>query len=377
LFRIYKIAKRQKTFNIDSEVYVLNFCSDEVLLSEQTKISKSYPRQTIRQIVVDILENYLKVPSTRYSLDETLGSYNFIIPNLKPFEAINWLCTYAKSGETSGGSSYNVGADLLFYQDKNNYNLTSLQTLFNKSVATSSNFYYDPKNVGASLYTGNRDIFNVLSYEFLDSFDSIEGVSTGMFANRVLTFDPLLRRYSVNDFNYETYTGVAKTLNKNPIVNNTVNRIGKALYETPDACYKLAVSNKNQRVDVKYINETFEKQNSVSPDIDVENFLSNRKAQLSLANYHRIKFYVAGDPRISVGDTINFNILDGSPTQAPNDKKMDPFYSGKYLITAVRHMLQPAAYTTVVEIVKDSTPQPYNPADNTSVGIQTVIAGQK
>jgi len=45
---------------------------------------------------------------------------------------------------------------------------------------------------------------------------------------------------------------------------------------------------------------------------------------------------------------------------------LDEFYSGKYLITAVRHVIQPTVYQTFLEIAKDSTPKNYNSNVNTS-----------
>ena len=38
---------------------------------------------------------------------------------------------------------------------------------------------------------------------------------------------------------------------------------------------------------------------------------------------------------------------------------MDKFYSGKYLVTAVRHIIVPTGYQTVLELAKDSSAQAY------------------
>jgi hypothetical protein len=373
LFRIYKISSRQKTFNFDSEVYCLHFCSDEVLLSEQKKISKSYKGKNITEIIEDILTNYLLIGDNSKNKDigEVTDAYDLIIPNLKVFEAINWLSNFAKTNRDGGG------ADWLFYENNKGYHFKSLQELFKQNVSTDSVFRYDPKNIPSSFYNtdDDRDIFNVLSYEFLDSFDTIEGVASGMFANRLISFDPILRRYINTDFNYSDYTKTAKTLNKYPIVNNMINRDKNTLYETPEACLKLSATNRDQRK-VPYIKDKLSLSESAVPhDFNIETYLSKRKAQLSLSNYHRIKFYVPGDSRITVGDVAQFNILDGSAASDLVNKKLDPFYSGKYLITAVHHMIQPSSYTTVVEIAKDSVTTEYNPMNKTDPSVQGVVQG--
>jgi len=44
-----------------TEQYEFLFCSEELILSEQIKISQSYPDKKVSEIVQDILENKLKV----------------------------------------------------------------------------------------------------------------------------------------------------------------------------------------------------------------------------------------------------------------------------------------------------------------------------
>jgi hypothetical protein len=60
-----------------------------------------------------------------------------------------------------------------------------------------------------------------------------------------------------------------------------------------------------------------------------------------------------------------------SPTTG--SKGLDKFYSGKYLVTAVRHIIQPTVYQTVVEIAKDSSSRKYNAINNSDPKLQKVI----
>ena len=80
LFRIYKSSARKPSGNQNSEVYTLYFCSEELLLSEQSKISKSFKGNKISNIVNNILTDKLKVKSTKIDkIEETTGIYDFII----------------------------------------------------------------------------------------------------------------------------------------------------------------------------------------------------------------------------------------------------------------------------------------------------------
>ena len=60
IFRIYKVGPRTASTNMSTEYYTLYFCSEELLLSEQIKISKSYNME-IYNIINHIVTDYLQV----------------------------------------------------------------------------------------------------------------------------------------------------------------------------------------------------------------------------------------------------------------------------------------------------------------------------
>lgn len=349
-FRIFKIAKRTPENEGNTETYSLYFCSEELLLSEQYKISKSYKGKDIAYNIKDILTNFLKVPSKKIAnIEATTGIYDFIVPNIKPFDAINWFSTYARP------ASKNPGADMIFYEDKFGYNFRSLQSLFKQPVYNAYGF--NPKNMEDKLQTLTQKMYNVLTYEIMDSFDTLGAINSGIFANRLLSVDPLLRRYKMTDFDYGAYTK-APAMNDYAITNNYVNRFGDGLNQTPQAVYKLVFSNYNQ-TDSALIKS---KPGSVGHDIFAETYIPWRTAQLPLANYTRIKISVPGDTALTVGRVITFNLLSKDPVK----KEPDAFYSGNYLITAVRHLLTVHTYRTILELAKGSSVTQYASVDNNS-----------
>jgi hypothetical protein len=99
--------------------------------------------------------------------------------------------------------------------------------------------------------------------------------------------------------------------------------------------------------------------------------MPNRVAQIALANYTRIKITVAGDASLTVGKTINFTTYEMNGTI---ERKLDPTYSGKYLITAVRHIIKNNSYITVLEMAKDSVSVSYV-AHNTQ-NLQKLVDGK-
>jgi hypothetical protein len=103
-----------------------------------------------------------------------------------------------------------------------------------------------------------------------------------------------------------------------------------------------------------------------------ETFIPNRTAQIPLAQYTRVKISVPGDSALTVGRLVNFTLL----SKNSNNREPDDFYSGKYLITAVRHMVTLTEFKTVLELAKESTVKLYSAVNNTSTLWQKTAKGE-
>jgi hypothetical protein len=367
VFRVYKVGKRKLEGNMNTESYCLYFCSEEMILSEQYKISKSYKHQSIKDNIEDILVNYLDVPDEKLNtIESTYGKYDFIIPNIKPFDAINWLSIYARPRPDQ------PGCDMLLYENRDGFNFRSIQSLMRQGPYRTYN--YNPKNVITSNGPLQQEIdktaYNVTTYEILDSFDSLNGINSGIFANKLISVDPLLRRYKITEFDYGDYVSKATMLNKYAITNNHKNRKNHGLNQTPEAVTKLVFSNFSQQ-EVPYVKSVA---GGVANDIFAETYIPYRTAQLALANYNRVRISVPGDPLLTVGMVIGFDLLSINPKV--DKKEPDKFYSGNYLITAVRHMITMYEYKTVLEISKDSSITPYSGVDNTQTLWKNMVKGK-
>jgi hypothetical protein len=355
IFRVYKLGNRFPVGNLNSEFFTMYFCSEELLLSEQMKISKSYSIKgssgdTISNIVESILKNELKVKKN-LSIENTTGVYNFIVPRVRPFEAISWLSMYARP------ESQNLqGADMLFFENRDGYNFKSLRSMYTQTPYET--YKYQQNNTESTL---EQKSVSVLQYEFVKTYDILNEISSGTFANRLISVDPLTRSYKVTDFDYNVYKSKVPSLNGNGVVGDATNRLGNTQNGSPESVVKVVIGNSGQYT-VPYINK---KPGSVANDIYIENFMPNRTAQIALANYTVVKIVVPGDPQIKAGMTVNFNIYS---FQMDGDKReLDKYYSGKYLVNAVRHILQSqGVYQTVLEISKESYGSKLQTVDKTT-----------
>ena len=353
VYRVYKIGDRKPIGNLNSENYTFYFCSEELLLSEQTKISKSYKGKEIDKVITDILVDKLKVKQEKIRVERTNGINDFIVPRFKPFEAISWLSTYARPKGTG-----EIGADMLFFETKDGFNFRSLQSMFKDDIYAT--YKYQQQGIEDKTQSFQEKTISVLDYEFVKVYDMMNDVNSGTLSNRLISIDTMSRTSKVTDFNYIKYKSQAKTLNPGSPTNTLKNRLGLTNADSYNASFKVATSNAFQQ-NQPYIKQVVD---GVAKNIAIETYVPNRTAQISLANYTVLKIKIPGDSGITVGRTINFNLLTLKPTT--ETKNLDEFYSGKYLVTAVRHIIQPTAFQTVLEIAKDSTPKSYTGINNDS-----------
>jgi hypothetical protein len=367
-YRVVKIKNRSTGDNNAFETYSISFCSEEFVVSEQYRISQSYPGKPISNIVIDILNNWLGVGkgnTKKINVEATSGVYDFILPNKKIFETINWLATYAMP------ASKKPGADMIFFENSVGYWFSSLQTLYSQEAATT--YWFDPKNISKEI---SQQVTNALNFEVLNYFDTLGAVSNGTFSNRVLSIDPLQRSFRVTDFNYNDYAAKSSKMNEYPLTNNFKDRMGKAIYNPPSydleaGALRLVSSNSEQKKNT-YIAQNLD---VVANDIFIEKYLPHRVAQLGLANYMRIKITVPGDPQIMAGKTVNFGTY--APGGEGLERTLDPFYSGKYLVSAVRHIVKNNSYITVMELCKESVSDSFAGFDNNNGLLNSLVNGEQ
>lgn len=348
VFRVFKVS--DKKWNSDNnETYILHFISEEAVLSEQYKVSKTYSGMKIVDMVKDISFNILKINPNRFiprNIEDTSGIRDITIPNYKPFQAINWLSIYSKSNKPK-----NIGATFLFYENFEGFNFKSIEVLFEKKLYATYN--YELKNINLpddhKVSDMDKDIKSIIRYEVVNKFNSIEQINSGVFGNKVLTIDPIRRKFDKTVFDYSKYFQNSNDLNKNPAMTNAVNRFGDKLSDSHDSNLKMVFTNTDQS-NQKY----FKAKEYVVHSDRVEEIIGYRQAQLNLLNLNRMKILIPGDINIKIGDIIQVNIPDVSGDSQAK-KKLDEFLSGKYIITALRHIIgNEGTFTTTLEVCKES-----------------------
>ena len=71
---------------------------------------------------------------------------------------------------------------------------------------------------------------------------------------------------------------------------------------------------------------------------------------------------VKGQSILEVGDVIQFDLISVE-NRVSSAGRLDPQYSGRYIITKIRHRVTKDDYKMVLECSKDSVAQPYSDAN--------------
>lgn len=173
-FRIYKQSDR-KAEGLNSELFVLNFVSDELIFSDQQKITQSF-EGTYSKVVEKILVDYLKVPDNQVGglFELTTGIRKLVIPNLKPLDAIEWCAKRAVD--------QNQAPNYIFFQNLVGYNFVSLSKLLTQEDVLDIKF--EPKNQtkGSAL----SEISMARALEVVAQTDMLEKTRSGVNAGQLV-----------------------------------------------------------------------------------------------------------------------------------------------------------------------------------------------
>jgi hypothetical protein len=342
VFRIYKISDRKKSKNGQIQTYILHFCSEELIYSNQLSISRSYSGGlgggTATEYIANICLFDLKMPFNKLvDFETSYGPTQFTLTRKKPFEAIEYFAQHSFSSSLS---------PFVFFENKRGFNFVSLQYLFKRDpiakIKYSTAKFTEDANISPFVNSTNVNDFKINK-----SFDVLKSTKDGSYSSKLFTLDLISQKYS------EYNMSLLNTINSDVMIdgyfpfNNATNRNDKALYQEHDSKINYWLTNKGR-----------------SDDYFVEDILIQRKMHIDMINNTELHCVVPGNPQYSAGYTVEFDLPAFTPNQQ-TEKVLDPYYSGKYLITAVRHVIVPGSLQTVLELCKNSVSEPLDLARGT------------
>jgi len=359
--QIYKIDKvRKDPQNERAQLYQIYFCSPEMYRNSTTKISKAYAGP-LEDAVQDILRNYLK-SNKPFFFEPTSTNAKYVIPNLKPYEAINFLCSQARS------KKFRVNAGYKFYETSEGFHFRSLDSMMGHDGQLSE---ITPKWKYQSMITSvtenakqpelkdvTRRLSTVLKYEFDKPVDTLDNIQNGFYANKVTTHDAFNKTIKTTTYDYNDI---------GPFQAHT--EMAASRFETAGLLYpqdgkgkgvKFSDTNKSltELSDTKtmVLSETSKVHNDFefTPNAELLPLITHQKQAMRNMN---LSLLVYGNTILNAGDVITFS----SPIQRPGEPDNNPYTSGRYVIMAIKHMVNVEAqrHEMVLKCFKDAVSTPY------------------
>jgi hypothetical protein len=432
-FRVVKISGIRK-LNEGILTYKLSFSSEEAILNLKQKVKKSAldpvslePRK-ISDVVKSLYRQFFqrgRVNAKRIFIEPTKNLTDLIIPNQTPFKAFEFLASRSVSaGKHAAGSSY------VFYESTRGFFFISMETLMAggglgySTVAGSPGsptelvynapeepvkevYVVQPKRLGVSNDSPTNvaiEMTAVDDYTFSANFDVLENLTSGMYANRLLTHDLVRMKYDTLDFNLvdptslgaqtrQTPEGATEVLDFQTLAADAKNfsdsfthlGTGKLATEKQDALGApesvVSFYPSNFAHDVRFKEDLGSKGvkggNKAALNIQpnrVEQWMQSRMVQSQQATNIKLNIRAPGLSTRAVGDLIEFKL----PTTYLEDRdgvtqsQHHTYLSGYYLITKLRHHFTRDKYEIEFEAIKDSLKVPpgrdrsVSPADDTS-----------
>ena len=363
---IYKLTNKHQ-LNDYTQSYTLHFASREFVRNLRTRVSKSFDGrmdEAVDSIFID--PKYLDSRKVLHK-QQTGNTDKICIPNLTPFDAIGLLAKRSLQDK-------NKGVGYLFYETTKGFHFRSWESLCVDEVGQPKEPIQKFRFVQVPLdleghesldKDGNTTKDNVIegymnieNYKFLNNFhDVAANTALGTYGHRVITHNIYDKSYREDDYHYHTHFSDTKHTEKNPAV--TSSPVDYDLVDNPD------ISETKQ----KGVSDYPESRVTVQPTTrfahgdDTGNFGTDviddgklegqRVSQVNqIHSGTRLEMTIKGQSWLQPGDLIQFDIQ--SVESRDTIARLDPLYSGRYIITHIRHRVAVDQYIQVIECAKDS-----------------------
>ena len=350
-FHIYKLADKQQ-LSEGMQFFVLHFASREFMRNTRVRVSQAL-EGGIHNMVQEIVANPDYLDSRKFLyFQQTRNQDKFVIPNLRPFSAIDFLCSKAMPSNSKS-------AGYLFYETTKGFHFRSFESLLYTSAGVKrtakQTFKYMPANVSDEDRGDNaqfsNDFTQVESYKFLNNVhDTALNSLMGTYGHRIITHNLYNKSYDIADYHYHNYLDDilhADGKNRPQVVSTPVDYDNNSVSDYAEA--RVSVDSTSA-----YLHDTDLPGKASTTGIDEATRIS---VQNQITNGTRLQLVVKGQSYLQAGDVINFELREVSDKNPQGE--VDKQFGGRYVISKIRHRVTSEEYKMVLECVKDSVLERY------------------
>jgi hypothetical protein len=289
--------------------YILHGVGQETLQSKANYIQKSY-NTDISSIVQDIHTTFLKA-TTALITEATDGVQKLIIPNLKPFDAIDMVRRRAVS-------SSNPSSTFLYFENAQGHNFKTIEGMANAGTVKT---FVHGDGIGSSIF--NNTYNNIIAYDVPQIVSSTQRIAMGGLNQQVATYDHRTRQYVSNPIQL-----ALGSMNSGAF---------KAAYGATAGLFSMIPWD------------------SLLSPTNITTSTPQQLAYLSNMMQCYVNLKVNGDTTVMAGSTITLNIPEAITTTGT--QALDPLISGNYLVSGInRNIGTVDVKPRYVDIIEALTP---------------------
>ena len=334
-FAIYKMTERTQVAE-RAVGYTLHFTSLEGRIDIGRKIRSAfsgYPHEIASKL---IFEDDLGLKTERQvNIEESINSIKFVCNNWTPMKAINYCASKAVNIDDS--------PTFTFFENRNGFNFISLTGLYKQDPMqhfVRDNYRRDPEDSGTK--NVEQEYRRVGQINQPVSFDFFKRIQTGMFQSKMSTYDFLTREYKEYTYNALDEFADLEHLNRYPLMSVDLFRdtvTGDALINE-----EVALFHRNQH---DSIHEGLN-------DITMNDKFLERRSLFAQAEAFKVTIDVAGRTDYTVGKTVELTTYRNEVVEGNGEPPVDKMMSGKYLISAINHVITESEHRCHLELIKES-----------------------
>ena len=330
-----------------ANVLSLHFASQEVYKNAISKISRSY-KGSCSDIVDKIFRDKEYLDSDKeFTIEERNGLRKIVFPSMKPFKAIDMLCRQSNSKNFKDSPSY------LFYETTKGYNFRSVDGLCSQEPKMT---YEEnvPDRVEGGVKNVDVNLRTINEFAVIGPRNTTDNIYEGMLSSNIKIHD--IYNKKINYFTYNYFDEFDKDihLEDKPYISESKDKLSnKGLADYSNAMNFVTITSNGKSFD--------EPDNYPYAPDDLEKIVMRRNSRLrQFQNSITLNMMIPGNTFIKAGDVLEIKIGASSTV---TDRTNDPNYTGKYLITKIRHNFNNSKtdvrHTINMTVVKDSVNYEY------------------
>lgn len=347
------------------QLYMLHFTSEQDIVNSNTTLSRSFRNKKISTIVTEILDTHLGSDNTQ-DIEETKGLENIVIPNWKPFKAINWLAKRAINN--------NDVANYLFWETIDYTHFISLDKILSRDIVQKfvlNTISSDSKKQDAAA----AGFMELDSLGIVSQFNITRNIKNGYYSSKLITHDIIKKSIKQNNLSLTSlYTDeINHTDEYMPISTSEPyysDMVDDRVNFAPQGLGINEGNNIQSFSDSKIIfypkhDKLYSSVSSESYNNNVEQWLLQRNSLIQGLNQIKLIITFPGISYLRTGDKVSITVpspervIEQKAGKIKDPEKLnDKYLSGVYLITSLKHTIDynsgSPKYSMTAELTKDA-----------------------